>query len=291
MLSILFTSYNHLLKTLKRLFRYLLFLFLSVFLLFPIWLVHLFRRPSNEAVWQPQFERLPVIELNNDEIKITNVRDFRYHPDKTVKTANYLTETYSLSQMQQVWYGISHFGPHGLAHVLLSFEFADGKYLVLSIEARLKKRHVFGYNALKGLFGTYTKIMVLATEQDVIGLRTHIRGEKVYLYPLQISELYTKALLLNYLGRAQSLNITPDFYNSITDNCMTSLLIESQDFDSIASWMDRRILLPGNSDQLAYELDFIDSSRPFEEVKRDAYVDPAETELDDVEFSRKIRGK
>ncbi|MBT8140954.1 MAG: DUF4105 domain-containing protein [Gammaproteobacteria bacterium] len=273
----------------KKIFRYVLFLLLSVFLFIPMWFVHLFlKKPSNDAKWKPQYALLPEIDLDDDNISIKNLRDFRYHPDKSIAQANYKNETFKLSKMQKVWYGISHFGPHGLAHVLLSFEFSDGKYLVLSIEARLKKRHL-GYNALKGLFGTYTKFMVFATEQDVIGLRTHVRGEKLYLYPLDISELYTKALLLNYLGRAQSLHTTPSFYNSVTDNCMTSLLIESQDFDNIVSWMDRRVLFPGYSDEIAHELDLIDNNRPLEELRRMALVDPAVTTLEDPDFSKKIR--
>jgi len=273
----------------KRLFRYLTFLFLSVFLLFPIWVVHLFRKPTNDADWKTQYKILPEIDLDDDLITIKNLRDFRYNPDQSIASANYKTETYFLSKMQKAWYCISHFGPNGLAHVLLSFEFSDGKYLVVSIEARLKNKHTRGYNALKGLFGTYTKIMVMATEQDVIGLRTHVRGEKVYLYPLDISELYTKALLLNYLGRTQSLRIAATFYNSIIDNCMTSLLQESQDYDDLASWMDKRILLPGYSDELAYELELIETARPFADVKASVLVDPAVCGIDDPEFSKKIR--
>lgn len=273
----------------KRLFRYLTFLFLSVFLLFPIWVVHLFRKPTNDADWKTQYKILPEIDLDDDLINIKNLRDFRYHPDESIAAANYKTETYNLSKMQKAWYCISHFGPNGLAHVLLSFEFSDSKYLVVSIEARLKKKHKRGYNALKGLFGTYTKIMVMATEQDVIGLRTHVRGETVYLYPLDISELYTKALLLNYLGRTQSLRIAATFYNSIIDNCMTSLLQESQDYDDLASWMDKRILLPGYSDELAYELELIETARPFADVKALALVNPAVCDLEDPEFSKKIR--
>ena len=273
----------------QRFFQYLTFLILSVFLFFPIWVIHLFfRRPSNEATWKTQYSRLPQIDLQDDEITIKNLRDFRYNPDKSIKTENYLTEIYFLSRMQKVWYAISHFGPNGLAHVLLSFEFNDGKYLVVSIEARLKEKHL-GYNALRGLFGTYTKTIVLATEQDVIGLRTHIRKEKVYLYPLEISELYTKALLLNYLGRAQSLNVKPAFYNSILDNCMTGLLEESLEYGGIVSWMDRRILLPGYSDELAYENAFIDTTMPFKDLKLSALVNPDGFDIDDGAFSKKLR--
>ncbi len=273
----------------QRLIRYLTFLVLSVFLFFPIWVIHLFfKLPSNEANWKIQYSQLPVIDLSDDEIRVDNLRDFRYNKDKSVAQANFKNEIYYLSKMKKVWYGISNFGPNGLAHVLLSFEFSDGKYLVVSIEARLKQKHK-SYNALRGLFGTYTKTIVLATEQDVIGLRTHIRKEKVYLYPLEISELYTKALLLNYLGRAQALNVQAAFYNSILDNCMTGLLEESHDYDSVASWMDKRILLPGYSDQLAYENEFIDTSRPFTEVKQSALVVPDNFSIDDESFSRLIR--
>jgi len=273
----------------QRFLQYLTFLILSVFLFFPIWLIHLFfRRASNTAVWQTQYTQLPAIELDDDQIIVQNVRDFRYNSDASIASENFKQETYYLSKMQKVWYGISHFGPHGLAHVFLSFEFEDGKYLVVSIEARLKKKHK-RYNALRGLFGTYTKTIVLATEQDVIGLRTHIRNEKVHLYPLDISELYTKALLLNYLGRAQSLNVKPAFYNSILDNCLTGLLEDSHDYDNVVTWMDRRILLPGLSDQLAYEGKFIDTSKPFEAVKAAALVNPKGFEIDDAEFSKKLR--
>jgi len=274
----------------QRLIRYITFLVLSVFLFFPIWVIHLcFRRASNNAVWREQYSQLPAIHLDDDLIKVDNLRDFRYNSDTSIATVNFKQETYHLSKMQQVWFGISHFGPRGLAHVFLSFEFADDKYLVVSIEARLKKKHK-GYNALRGLIGTYTKTIVLSTEQDVIGLRTHIRKERVYLYPLKISELYTKALLLNYLGRAQSLNVKPSFYNSILDNCLTSLLEDSHDYDSVVTWMDRRILLPGYSDELAYEGGFIDTSKPFQEVKDNALVNPEGFDVDDAEFSRKIRG-
>lgn len=273
-------------KLIKSL-KYLLFFFLLLITLLVI--INLLRTPSNTGDWQKQFQVLPTIELNNDVISINNVRDFRWNADDTVLKAQYSNNSYNLSEFENVWYGISHFGKNGLAHVLLSFEFSDNKYLALSIEARLQDKDVNGYHPLKGLFGAYTKTIVLATEQDVIGLRTHVRGEPFYLYKLQIPELYTKALLLNFLRKAQALNIAPAFYNSIIDNCMTGLLAESHQFQSITSWMDRRILLPGNSDELAYELGFIQTDEPFDEIRRAALVEPGVTGLEDPDFSIKIR--
>ncbi|MFT6046270.1 MAG: hypothetical protein ACI9WC_001975 [Arenicella sp.] len=247
------------------------------------------KTPTNDEDWQTQFQILPTIELSGDTISILNVRDFRYNEDDLIAKAHYIDQTYKLSELRNAWYAISHFGDHGLAHVLLSFEFKDDQFLVVSIEARLRKADVDGYDPIKGLFRGYTKKIVLATEQDVIGLRTHIRGEPVYLYKLELPELYTKPLLLNFLREAQALNTRPTFYNTLIDNCMTGLLAQSDRFRSLWSWLDIRILLPGNSDEIAYEMAYIDSSSSFPNVREEALVNPMVTAIDKPDFSRKIR--
>lgn len=255
-----------------------------------VWAIYVAaKEPTNDADWQKQYAVLPTIQIDQDVISISNVRDFRYNADQSILEPSYLNESYSLSALKDVWYGISHFGKNGLAHVLLSFEFEDDQFLAVSIEARLQEKDVDGYSPLKGLFGNYTKTIVLATEQDVIGLRTHIRGEPFYLYKLKIPELYRKTLLLNYLREAQTLNTQPAFYNSVINNCMTGLLAESNRFRSMSSWLDKRIFLPGNSDHLAYELEFIDTSLPFETLRKQALIEPSVTELDTSNFSKNIR--
>ena len=70
---------------------------------------------------------------------------------------------------------------------------------------------------------------------------------------------------------------------------MTSLLEESLDYASVVTWIDKRILLPGYSDQLAYENEFIDTSKPLKEVKADALVNPENFDIEDENFSRKLR--
>ncbi len=262
-------------------------LFLLTIILLVI--ITILRTPSNTGDWQKQFQILPQVELNQDTISIQNLRDFRWNKDDTVAKVHYLNKTYQLSQFKQAWYGISHFGDNGLAHVLLSFEFANDEYLVVSIEARLQNKDVEGYNPIAGLFGAYTQTIVLATEQDVIGLRTHVRGEPLYLYKLEVPEIYTKPLLLNFLRKAQVLNYQAEFYNSIIDNCMTGLLAESHQFRGLSSWIDKRILLPGNSDELAYELEYINTDRSFVQTRKDALINPSSTTLEDPHFSKKIR--
>lgn len=249
-----------------------------------------FKTARNDLDWQTQYRVLPSVELLGDTIKVQNLRDFRYNHDESIAEVHYKNENYKLSDFKNAWYGISHFGDNGLAHVLMSFEFTGNKFLVVSIEARMQNKNVDGYHPLKGLLRAYTKTIVLATEQDVIGLRTHTRGEPFFLYKLDVPELYTKPLLLNYLREAQVLNRIPTFYNTVIDNCMTGLLSQSDQFRSIWQWMDMRILLPGNSDEIAYQLNYIDNTLPFEQTRSNARVKPSLTSVDDPNFSAKIRG-
>ena len=254
-----------------------------------IFLFFAIKSPINNADWQTQFKVLPSVSLNGDLISVRNVRDFRYSDDGGIKEIRYLNQDYQLSEFKQAWFGISHFASNGLAHAFMSFEFSGDRFLAVSIEARLEKKNSNGYSPLKGLFRAYTKTIVLATEQDVIGLRSHIRGEPVYLYKLDVPELYTKPLLLNFLREAQVLNRKPTFYNTLIDNCMTGLLAQSDQFRSVFSWLDHRILLPGYSDEIAYELGFFDNSKPLDRVRDQALIKPALTSLDDSDFSKGIR--
>ena len=247
------------------------------------------KAPTNSANWQTQFQVLPTVEMAGDTISIKNIRDFRYENNDTIAEVRYLNNEYHLSQFKQAWYGISHFGSNNLAHVFISFEFEDKKYLVVSIEARLEKEHINGYNPIKGIFKAFNKTVVLATEQDVIGLRSHIRKEKVFLYPLEVPELYTKPLLLNFLREAQVLNRKPRFYNTLTDNCMTGLLSQSEQFRSLTSWFDWRIVLPGGSDEIAHELGFINNSQTLTNLRQSALINPNGFTIEDKDFSEKIR--
>lgn len=270
----------------KRLFKCGLVLFF--FLL--AWFLYLgFKSPTNDAQWQLQAQVLPSVEMQGDIIKVSNVRDFRYESDGSVKQINYLDKEYRLSEFKRAWYGISHFGGNNMAHVFLSFEFENQDYLVVSIEARLEKKHSDGYDPIAGAFRSFNKMVVISTEQDVIGLRSHVRGERVLLYSLDVPELYTKPLLLNFLREAQVLTRKPKFYNTLIDNCMTGLLAQSDQFRGLLSWLDWRIVLPGGSDQIAYELGYIDNSKPFLEARARATINPAGYTVEDQNFSQKIR--
>ncbi len=243
--------------------------------------------PQQDADWKPAYQVLPEIRISGDNLYIKNLRDFRYDALGEVAEARYRESTYKLSTLKNVWFGLAHFGPGGLAHAFASFEFADGQFLAVSIEARLREDQSH-YDPLAGAFRGYTKFVVLATEEDVVGVRSFIRKNPVYLYPLNGSALQGRALLLNFLRRADNLGHTPDFYNTLTDNCLTGLLAESGRYNDLHHWLDYRILLPGFSDEVLFEHGILNTNTSMDATREKARVDSNITP-DAPDFSTKIR--
>lgn len=246
------------------------------------------KTPSNHLDWREQFVLLPKVSINGDDIAIRNIRDFRYESGDKVALQRYLNGEYKFSQLKRLWYGISHFGPMGMAHVFVSFEFEDGQYLVVSIEARLQNADDT-YHPIHGLFRQYQKTLVLATEQDVIGLRTHVRKERVYLYPLVVEVGEVRELLKNFLLMAQSLEQKPEFYNTFSDNCMTGLLKVTRSYNNWWQWLDYRIILPGFSDRLSLDAGLIPAEASLAATQLRYYVDGDRGLVTDEDFSEVIR--
>ncbi|NRB38324.1 MAG: DUF4105 domain-containing protein [Pseudomonadales bacterium] len=251
-------------------------------------------KASNNKDWSTPFKQLPIASVNGDILSIKNQRDFRYSANQddsgdNILQARYIHRDYKLSDLKQLWYGISHFGPYGLAHVFVSFEFAKNQFLVVSIEARLEQEQQGGYNPILGLFRHYQKTVVLATEEDVIGLRSHLRQEKVYLYPLQLSTIQLRTLLFNYLRLNEDLQQHPVFYNSFTDNCMTGLLRATSRLNQWWQWLDYRIILPGFSDRLLYEKMLSNNTISFKAWQDKHLINPAFSNIESPSFSSAIR--
>lgn len=247
--------------------------------------------PTHEGEWQILHARLPDIKMGQDDngqfYQLTNLRDFRYRPDGGIAAAEYREGRYSLADLRRVWLGISHFGGNGFAHTFLSFEFAGDNFLVASVEARMRPTQ--NYNPLFGLVRQYNKIIVLGTEADIIGLRTHIRGERVLLYPLQFDTSQSTYLFQALMGDAQQLGREPEFYNTLLDNCATNLLKYAPDYRFYTSLIDYRLILPGFSDAVAWEKGWINNAETLEDLRFYAEINPALTAPDAGDFSQMIR--
>ena len=247
-------------------------------------------QPSNERQWQSDVAVLPSATVAGKRITLHNVRNFKYRSEYDYSPAYYDKEV-NLDQLVGVDLGAVYWMGPSIAHVFLSFAFADGQHVAVSIETR--KEVGEGYSTIKGFFRQYELYYVVSDERDVIGLRTNHRDnppEQVYLYRLQGPIENAQRLFMAYIERINQLHQQPEFYNSLTTNCTTSIWMSSQVNQQHLpfSW---KVLASGYVPQYLYENARLQGSeRPFSDLQREALINPkAQAAGDSPEFSRLIR--
>jgi uncharacterized protein DUF4105 len=245
-------------------------------------------RPSNERDWQPEVAKLAYATINGDMVTVHNIRNFDYRTE-TDFTPAYYVRTYDLNKLDSgELVAVYWMGP-AIAHLFISFGFGDDR-LAVSIEARKEKGE--GYSSAKGFFRQYELYYVVADERDVVRLRTNYRKdppEDVYIYPLRVPRENIRRVFLEYVRKMNALRERPEFYNTLTTNCTTAILMNSRvNPESLPfSW---KVLLSGYTPAYIYESRRMDQSLPFEELKRRSLVNAAAQAADQApDFSRRIR--
>jgi hypothetical protein len=230
--------------------------------------------PSNERDWQPDVAVLPFATFEGDKVRVHNIRNFTYRTE-TDYTPAYYDRTFDLNQLEGIdLLSVYWMGP-AIAHVFLSFVFADGQNLAVSIETR--KEQGEGYSTLKGFFRQYELFYVVADERDVIGLRTNYRKdppEDVYLYSIEGSIDNARRLFLEYMNQINRLHEKPEFYNTLTTNCTTQIWTSTR-VNPHGVPMSWKILASGYVPQYLYEQGMIRAEgQSFAEVQGRAYINP-----------------
>jgi hypothetical protein len=119
----------------------------------------------------------------------------------------------------------------------------------------------------------------VADERDLIGVRTDIRRERVYLYRLNLSQDRRTTLFLSYLTAIQRLAVHPAWYNTLTDNCTTGILLRAGAKGSVR--YDWRIALSGYAAQLAYDKGLLNKNLRFSALREASLIRrPANAEIE-----------
>ena len=243
-------------------------------------------RPKSGGDWKTGMDVLPHAELVGDVLRIRQFRNFRYTASGDPLPL-YEERTFDLTKLRSLDYFLAHWSGPVIAHTLVSFGFDDGQFLVVSVEARLERRQ--SYSPLRGMFRSYEIIFVIGDERDIIGLRTNIRRERVYLHRVRMPPQEVRQLLVDYLARAAALEDRPEWYNSVTSNCTTNLFYHGRR-NRVPWWLTPHIFLNGLSARAMYLRGFLDNSLPFKELQ--ARSDVSERALaagDEADFSQQIR--
>jgi hypothetical protein len=274
--------------------RLTLIIFLILILLATI--VWMCIRPSNNRDWNTDQAVLPTAQFNGDEVLIKNIRNFSYTSTTDFEPA-YYDKAFALSKIKSVDYIVEPFSDwEGSAHTFVSFGFEgpteakeDDEFVSVSVEIRKEKGETF--SALKGLLKQYEIMYVIADERDVIKLRTNYRKDQVFLYPVIADRPGMQQLFISMLERANKLAEKPEFYNTLINTCTTNIVRHVNEIVKERKVpLSHKVLFPGYSDQLAYDLGLIDTSVPFDQIRAKYKInDKAEMYANAEDFSIKIR--
>ena len=243
-------------------------------------------RPSGARDWRDDVARTLTGSVHGDRVVLDNVRHFAWRSDNDYDI-RWERHEYDLAQLASADAVLSHWGSRAIAHAMISFGFDDGHHLVFSVEVRKSRDQE--YSSVGGFFKQFETILVGAEEDDIIRVRTSVRGEDVYLYPLQIERTILRELLLSYVHAANRLAAQPKFYNTFTSNCTTIVYRMARQMAPRLPW-DMRLLLTGYLPEYLQGIGVLDRSVPIGTLRERARIsERARVAPIDADFSRVVR--
>ncbi len=225
-------------------------------------------RPTGGHVYEPDQSVMPSAWFAGAQVEVRGVRSFVYGEGGAVER-RWVTRIYDLDKLESVWFVLSPFASwRGPAHAFLSFQFADSQFVSVSVEAR--KDMGESYNPFLGMLRRYELMYVVGDEPDVIGLRTHVWRDPVYLYPTVATPRQARELFVALLERANGLKTTPEYYNTLDNNCATNLADAINQIRRDRLGWTPSLVLPGYSDTWAFDAGLLAIDGPIE-ATRDRY--------------------
>lgn len=257
-------------------------------------------QPSDGRVWDIDQQILPTVEWTHDgEVVISAFRDFHYRTLDDFDV-HYREFRFSPEHLHSVAYVIQRFTPSdAMAHTFLCFEIrepVDGgdtrrRYFAVSVEIRRERGEIYSPSA--GLYRNYELMYVIGSERDLLGIRTNIRRDRVWMFPTNATPAQTRRLFETIADRANRLRTRPEFYDTLFNNCTNNIVAHTRPLiRSGINWLDPRVILPGLTPSVAWKLGIIGAPDEtldalFERCRIDGIAQ--HFPLDD-QFSTAIRG-
>jgi hypothetical protein len=258
--------------------------FIVLFLVVVAWWFSI--SPSHDRPWRPEVAVMPRATIDGDRVRITGVRDFEYRSLNNF-TAHYEEREVQLSHLTGVDFFVSYWSEGLVGHTFLSFIFDNAPPLSISIETRPEVGE--GFNPVASLFKQFELIYVVGDERDLVRVRANYRKETVYLYRLNSSPDNVRRLFMVYLRRINELADRPEFYHLLSNSCTINIIRYANAAGRVGRF-DIRHLLNGLIDNYLYYSGRLDTTLPFDELRRRSQINEAAQEADDSpDFSERIR--
>jgi hypothetical protein len=264
----------------RRAYTVFIVLFVGVF----AWWISIL--PSHHRPWRPEVAVMPRAIIDGDRVRITGVRDFDYR-SRNDFTVRYEEREVQLSHLTGLDFFVSYWAEGPVAHTFVSFIFDNAPPLSISIETRPEVGE--GFDPLASLFKQFELIYVVGNERDLVRVRTNYRKETVYLYHLNSPVDNVRKLLLVYLERINELADQPEFYHLVTNSC-TINIIRYANAAGRSGQFNFRHLLNGLIDSYLYHSGRVNTTLPFEELRRRSHINEAVRRAENAaDFSAEIR--
>lgn len=241
---------------------------------------------TNDRPWAAELAHVGTGEISGAQVTLHNVRNFAWITTEE-GLSSWETRAVDADSITSVDLLTSVWSSPLIAHVMISFGFADGQHVVFSNEIRRTQDQV--YSTLGGFVREFTLIQIIADERDVIHLRTDLRGETVSLFPLQLTPEARKALFLGFVNFGNDLAANPRWYNTLFANCTTMpyRIVQGLGGHLPPDW---RILASGYLPQYLYDQGYIRPDLTVAEVvKRARLPKSGPVPPDGIAYSRNLR--
>jgi hypothetical protein len=242
--------------------------------------------PSHDRNWRPEVAVMPRVDIDGDRVHFTGVRNFEYRT-RNAFTPHYEERDVSLSHLTGLDFYVSYFTQGPVGHTFLSFIFDNAPPLSISIETRPEVGE--GFAPIASLFKQFELIYVVGEERDLVGVRTNHRREAVYLYHLNTSADDARRLFLIYLARINELADRPEYYHLLTNSCTINIVRYANAAGRVGR-LDIGHILNGLIDSYLYQSGRLDTTLPFDELRRRSLINEAAQAADGApDFSQRIR--
>ena len=249
------------------------------------------RTPAKQD-WRDLQAREASIVFDGDRATISNYRDALHVSGKT-STSRWTTAAFDLSELEGLDLILQPFGNNkALEHVMLSFRFADGRHVVVSLEARQAKGAEF--DALAGFFRRDPLYPELATERDLFWERmSRVPPDQIQIIPVRQSPEVLRVYFKRILVFVNAVHARPKFYSTLSESCMTSFINLAPERFASVPWYDLRRWIPGYALSLFQQQGLVDDRLSPDQLAQTrrlpADVPPPTAFPDDASWSAYVR--